>query len=207
MPTIIWDITPYSPLKVNQRFGGTHRLHLQSPRYMPSKKPAWKKVANRASCSAYSSTLKMEAMCSSETSADFQRTTRRYIPEDSTLYNHHCENLKSYTVFLHRQVTHRYVRRFGKVGAACHLLSRWFLARLIPRPWRWRRYFPPKRRLTYNGLHGVISLKIALFITTAVITYNPTKSSLLVVWCTYNYIRSFRKTETPFHGIIHFLKR
>jgi hypothetical protein len=38
------------------------------------------------SCSAYSSTLKMEATCSSETSNDFQRITRRYIPEDSTLH-------------------------------------------------------------------------------------------------------------------------
>jgi hypothetical protein len=27
--TIIWDITPCSPLKVNRRFGGTCRLHLQ----------------------------------------------------------------------------------------------------------------------------------------------------------------------------------
>jgi hypothetical protein len=33
------------------------------------------------SCLAYSSTLKMEAICSSETSNDFQRTTRRYILE------------------------------------------------------------------------------------------------------------------------------
>jgi hypothetical protein len=41
-----------------------------------------------------SSTLKMEAICSSETSVDTQRTTRRYIPEDGTLHNHHCENLK-----------------------------------------------------------------------------------------------------------------
>jgi hypothetical protein len=38
----------------------------------------------------------MEAICSSETSVDFQRVTRRYIPEDSTLHNHRCENLKSY---------------------------------------------------------------------------------------------------------------
>jgi hypothetical protein len=36
-------------------------------------------------CLVYSSTLKMEATCSSETSADFQRSTRRYIPEDGTL--------------------------------------------------------------------------------------------------------------------------
>jgi hypothetical protein len=36
------------------------------------------------SCSAYISTLNMEAICASETSVDFQRFTRRYIPEDST---------------------------------------------------------------------------------------------------------------------------
>jgi hypothetical protein len=43
------------------------------------------------SCSAYS-TLKNP----SEMSVDFQRTTWRYIPEDSILHNHSCENLKSY---------------------------------------------------------------------------------------------------------------
>jgi hypothetical protein len=50
------------------------------------------------------STLKMEAMCPSETSVDTQRTTRRYIPEDRTIHNHCCENLKSYTEF--RQFFH-----------------------------------------------------------------------------------------------------
>jgi hypothetical protein len=40
------------------------------------------------SCLAYSSNLRMKATCSSKTSADFQRTTRRYIPEDRTLHNH-----------------------------------------------------------------------------------------------------------------------
>jgi hypothetical protein len=43
-----------------------------------------------------SSTLKMEAICSSETSVDTQRTTRHYIPQDGTLHNHRCENIKSY---------------------------------------------------------------------------------------------------------------
>jgi hypothetical protein len=38
----------------------------------------------------------MEAICSSETSADTQRTTRRYIQEVDTLHNNRCENLKSY---------------------------------------------------------------------------------------------------------------
>jgi hypothetical protein len=27
--TIFWDITLFSPLRVNQSFGGTYRLHLQ----------------------------------------------------------------------------------------------------------------------------------------------------------------------------------
>jgi hypothetical protein len=35
---------------------------------------------------AYSSTLKMEATCSSETSINFQWTTWRYIPEPQTLH-------------------------------------------------------------------------------------------------------------------------
>jgi hypothetical protein len=38
----------------------------------------------------------MEAICSSETSVDTKRTTRRYVPEDGTRHNHRCENLKSY---------------------------------------------------------------------------------------------------------------
>jgi hypothetical protein len=41
--------------------------------------------------------------------------------------------------------------------------SRWFLARLILRPWRWRWKVFPKRRLTSNGLHGVISQNTVLF--------------------------------------------
>jgi hypothetical protein len=43
-------------------------------------------VCTLVSCSAYSLTLKMEAMCSSEMSVDFQQATWYYIPEGSTLY-------------------------------------------------------------------------------------------------------------------------
>jgi hypothetical protein len=52
-----------------------------------------------------------------------------------------------------------------------HVLSRWFLAQLILRPWRWRRTVSPKRRLLFNGLHGVISQKIKLFLTRHFCTY------------------------------------
>jgi hypothetical protein len=47
-------------------------------------------------CSAYFSTLKMEAICSSETSVEFQRTTGRYIPENGTLHNYCSDKIKSY---------------------------------------------------------------------------------------------------------------
>jgi hypothetical protein len=38
----------------------------------------------------------MEAISSFETSVDFQKTTRCYIPEDRTLHNHRCENFLFY---------------------------------------------------------------------------------------------------------------
>jgi hypothetical protein len=36
-------------------------------------------------------------------------------------------------------------------------------------PCRWRRYVPPKSRLTFNGLHGVISQKMVFFSFTLVL--------------------------------------
>jgi hypothetical protein len=49
------------------------------------------------------------------------------------------------------------IRNFWPANySACHLLSSWYIDRLI-RPWRWRRYVPLECRLTFNELHGVIS--------------------------------------------------
>jgi hypothetical protein len=53
--------------------------------------------------------------------------------------------------------------------------SRCFLACLIIRPWIWRRHIPPKRRLNFNRLHGVIQQKIDLFIITGVKASYPTQ--------------------------------
>jgi hypothetical protein len=47
-------------------------------------------------CLVYYSALKRDMTCSSETSVDFQRNARRYIPEDRSLHKYCCENLKSY---------------------------------------------------------------------------------------------------------------
>jgi hypothetical protein len=84
--TIFWDITPCGPLKVNRR-SDEYIASISRVENKPSKIPGWKQVAS----------LKIEAMFFSETSVDFRRTMRRYIPEDNnTLHNHRCENLRSY---------------------------------------------------------------------------------------------------------------
>jgi hypothetical protein len=72
--TIFWDMTPCSPLSLPPAC---------------SLVPSW----------TYFSTLKMEAICSFETSVDTQRTTWCYIPEDGIVHNHRCENLKSYLLW------------------------------------------------------------------------------------------------------------
>jgi hypothetical protein len=61
-------------------------------------------------------------------------------------------------------------RRISRARNQCE--SRWQAELLLP--FRWKLYVPLKRRLTFNGLHGVISQKIEPFITTGVRTSNPT---------------------------------
>jgi hypothetical protein len=73
--SIFWDIIPYSPLELDRRLGGTCRLHLQGRRISRAHT-----CLMQISCSAYSSTLKMEATCSSETSADFQTDYKASYP-------------------------------------------------------------------------------------------------------------------------------
>jgi hypothetical protein len=87
--TIFWDITPCIPLSVNRRLGGTNRLNLKGRKIKRWTKPARNQVTSLqvVSCSAIFFTLKMEAICSSETSVDTQRTTLRCIPEDGTLHD------------------------------------------------------------------------------------------------------------------------
>jgi hypothetical protein len=48
---------------------------------------------------------------------------------------------------------------------ACYLLSRCFpVCHILRTLWRRRRHVTPKRLLTFNGLHGIISQKIEQFI-------------------------------------------
>jgi hypothetical protein len=70
-----WDITPCNQFKVNRLFGGKYRLHLQRRRVSYAR-------IQREARSKQSLLFRMDAICSSETPVDFQRTTRRYIPEN-----------------------------------------------------------------------------------------------------------------------------
>jgi hypothetical protein len=65
------------------------------------------------------------------------------------------------------------INKFSKNQLASRWQASLFLLNLFVRPWRWRRYIPPKRRLKLDGLHGIISQKMILFITTATKTSNP----------------------------------
>jgi hypothetical protein len=98
---VFWDVARCRN-GVNRRFGGTYRLHLQG------RKENIRKSAREASvrdvkgftCGLsyiFLSTLKMEAIRSSETSVN-TTSTRCHIPEDCFLHSHRHENLKSYTV-------------------------------------------------------------------------------------------------------------
>jgi hypothetical protein len=84
-------MTPCSPLSFNRRFGGTYRLHLQGRRNRFSKTSKQAGGKQNGFAEPISSTLKMEAICSSKTLVETQRTTRRHIPEDNNLHNHRCK--------------------------------------------------------------------------------------------------------------------
>jgi hypothetical protein len=113
-----WDMTPCSALSGTRRFGGTYRLHLQDRRIVQQSSEQASGTCWLAALLNYSTTLKMEAIRSSETSGTTQRTTRRHIPEEDTLQNHRCENLKSYTL-----IFNNLYKREGEIVPVLNRLS------------------------------------------------------------------------------------
>jgi hypothetical protein len=87
MSSIFWDMTPCSSLKVSRSFWGIFCFNFQD-RTINEVRDQHEAVTE----------LKMESTYSSETSADFQWTTRRYIPEDTTHHKHRYGNLRSYAM-------------------------------------------------------------------------------------------------------------
>jgi hypothetical protein len=63
--------------------------------------------------------------------------------------------------------------------------SRCYIAWPILRPWRWKRHFSLKRRMTFNGLHDMASQDIEPFITTTVRTWNPKHFGLISLFTSW----------------------
>jgi hypothetical protein len=78
-----WDITPSGQFKVSRRFGETFCLNLQGRRVNQTRKQHEAAPLSACfmsvSCLAYSSILKMEAACFSETS-EKRALTRIFVP-------------------------------------------------------------------------------------------------------------------------------
>jgi hypothetical protein len=68
------------------------------PKTKPSNQPARRVLL--AGYLLYSAALKMEVIYSCVTAVGIYQTTRSYIAEDRTLHSHHCEDLKSNSMYL-----------------------------------------------------------------------------------------------------------
>jgi hypothetical protein len=79
---VFWDVAPCIS-GVNRRFGGTYRLHLQDSQLAPVRT-----VSSLADFLIFPSTLRMEAIRSSETSVN-TTSIRCQIPEDCFLHCHY----------------------------------------------------------------------------------------------------------------------
>jgi hypothetical protein len=128
--SIVWDMTPRSPLKANRRFGGTCRLHPQgrirsqgrnqleadskpNPKQNPNEKPKLKMAGDLFSV----------------------------LDSSTSTLNLSFNWLRAVMLCL--------------LPALCQ-----FLVWHVLRPWGWRRHVPPKGRLIFNRLHGFISQKV-----------------------------------------------
>jgi hypothetical protein len=80
---VFWDVAPCRSSGLSRRFGGTYRLHLKGRKI---RERSLQPPAHAGSSLADFSTLKMEAIRSSETSVKSTSSTRRHIPEDGILH-------------------------------------------------------------------------------------------------------------------------
>jgi hypothetical protein len=83
----------------------------------------------------------------------------------------------------------------------CYLLHASFLLVLVFGPQCGD--FPPKRRLTFNGLHDIVSRKILFFITNAVRTSNPTQ----FIICCHRHVFILHYIKNCFFKVTLFFSR
>jgi hypothetical protein len=85
------NITPCSPLKINRRFGGACRLHLQ-----------WQIISRERNQRENRWQAGLGLFFGPEDGSDMFLRNFGWLstdtPEDSTFHYHRCENLKSYTI-------------------------------------------------------------------------------------------------------------
>jgi hypothetical protein len=76
--SVVWDVTPYCPLKISGHFAET-RLLMQGRKISEAKNQ--REAGNEQADSCwYIQSLKMDAEFSSETSDDFHQGTQYYVP-------------------------------------------------------------------------------------------------------------------------------
>jgi hypothetical protein len=79
------DVRPCSLIKTYRRFGGTHCFPSSGSQIKPSKILRLLLLFLAVACVTYFSRVKMESVCSSETSLNLYYVTQCYIPEVRTL--------------------------------------------------------------------------------------------------------------------------
>jgi hypothetical protein len=100
--TVVWDVTPFSPVGLHRRFGGTYCLYLQGQTVSQasSQQDAGSKQSDRYCrwiCIGLHRVSMLPASCFNpeDGSGIFLRSVGELIP-DYTLHSDRCENLKSF---------------------------------------------------------------------------------------------------------------
>jgi hypothetical protein len=132
--TVFCGVTPCSLMDVHRLLGEVFCLHIHGWNLIQAINHP-EAGCMMVSCLTHSSILKMEVLLSSEISMKFYWTTRRYIPEDGTLYSHRCENFTLRLCLLELNVRGKISYTYEPAGKTIILYI--FICRFLD---RWREY-------------------------------------------------------------------